>query len=101
MKVKQRKRSSTVPNTPKHKNDCSSSISNNTSITNTSNLNNNINIITEVNNDNNNNNNNIRSGAFYWESFSAPHFMLPTFAINCRSLKHTERCPRACKGKKY
>jgi hypothetical protein len=92
MKVKkQRKRSSTVPNTPKHNKIDSSSISNktDTSITNTSNLNNNDNI--EVNNN--------KNGTFFWEPFPSPHFMLPTFSINCRTFKHAERCPRACKGK--
>lgn len=91
MKVKkQRKRSSTVPNTPKHNKFDSSSISNktDTSITNTSNLNNNDNI--EVNNN--------KNGTYFWEPFPSPHFMLPTFSINCRTFKHAERCPRACKA---
>ena len=86
VKVKQRKRSSTVPNTPKHIVDSSSISNTDTSITNSNNLNNN----TEVNN---------KNGTYFWEPFSSPHFMLPTFSINCRIFKHAERCPRACKGK--
>ena len=81
-----RKRSSTVPNTPKHHNN---SISNNNTCTiNT----NDDTIITTTTTSNRN--------GFYWEAFLAPaHFMLPTFAINCRNFKHVEKCPRASKGK--
>ncbi len=35
----------------------------------------------------------------YWEGPPA-HFMLPTHAISCRSSRSTDRCPKACKGKK-
>ena len=86
MKIKQRKRSSTVPNTPIHHNTNSNTVivADATIMNNT---------ITESNN------NTSRTG-FYWEGFS-PHFMLPTYAITCRTFKHhnIERCPRACKGK--
>ncbi len=88
MKIKQRKRSSTVPNTPIHHNNTNS----NTVIVADATIMNST--ITESNN-----NNTSRTG-FYWEGFS-PHFMLPTYAITCRTFKHhnIERCPRACKGK--